>query len=118
MNERAAGEQPRGFAPAEYEERVARAQRVMRRDGLDMLLVTNPPNIRYFTGFDSQFWESPTRPWFVVVPLQGAPIAVIPEIGAPEMAATWVDDVRTWPAPVPEDDGVSLLKATLESLPR
>jgi hypothetical protein len=29
-----------------------------------------------------------------------------------------VDDIRTWPAPVPEDDGLSLLKATLESLPR
>ncbi len=74
--------------------------------------------MRYFTGFDSQFWESPTRPWFVVVPLSGAPVAVIPEIGAPEMALTWMKDIRTWPAPVPEDDGVSLLKATLEALPR
>ena len=27
------------------------------------------------------FWESPTRPWFVVVPAAGDPIAVIPEVG-------------------------------------
>lgn len=109
---------PRGFSPAEFAGRTARAQRLMREHRLDALMVTAPPNVRYFTGFDSQFWESPTRPWFVVVPAEGAPIAVIPEIGAPEMALTWVEDIRTWPAPVPEDDGISLLAGTLGSLPR
>ncbi|TKT69423.1 Xaa-Pro peptidase family protein [Aquamicrobium sp. LC103] len=108
----------RGFSPGEFESRVDRAQEIMRKAELDAVFVTSPPNVRYFTGFDSQFWESPTRPWFVVVPLEGEPIAVIPEIGAPEMALTWVDDIRTWPAPVPEDDGISLLKGTLEHLPR
>ncbi|WP_137391139.1 M24 family metallopeptidase [Rhodoligotrophos defluvii] len=108
----------RGFTPAEFEQRLARAQQIMHRHELDALFVTAPPNIRYFTGFDSQFWESPTRPWFVVVPREGKPIAVIPEIGAPEMALTWVDDIRTWPAPVPEDDGLSLLRSALEGLPR
>jgi Xaa-Pro aminopeptidase len=72
--------------------------------------------VRYFTGFDSQFWASPTRPWFVVVPREGVPIAVIPEIGGPVMARTWVEDIRTWPAPVPEDDGVTLLSDALMSL--
>lgn len=107
----------RGFDPAEFERRVARAQEIMHRQRLDAVFVTTPPNVRYFTGFDSQFWESPTRPWFVVVPLEGRPIAVIPEIGAPEMALTWVEDIRTWPAPVPSDDGISLLRSTLEGLP-
>jgi len=108
----------RGFSAAEFEKRAARAQKIMDRHGFDALLLTAPPNVRYFTGFDSQFWESPTRPWFVVVPREGAPIAVIPEIGAPEMALTWVKDIRTWAAPNPEDDGLSLLKSTIESLPR
>lgn len=108
----------RGFTPAEFESRANRAQKIMDRHGFDALLLTAPPNVRYFTGFDSQFWESPTRPWFVVVPREGAPIAVIPEIGAPEMALTWIKDIRTWPAPRPEDDGLSLLKSTIESLPR
>ncbi len=108
----------RGFSAAEFEKRTARAQQIMDRHGFDALLLTAPPNVRYFTGFDSQFWESPTRPWFVVVPREGAPIAVIPEIGAPEMALTWIKDIRTWAAPNPEDDGLSLLKATIESLPR
>lgn len=108
----------RGFPPAEFEARCARAQRIMRARGLDGLLVSAPPNVRYFSGFDSQFWESPTRPWFVVVPAEGGPIAVIPEIGGPEMALTWITDIRTWPAPRPQDDGVSLLADTLANLPR
>jgi len=107
----------RGFTPAEFERRTQRAQAIMRDHSLDALLVTAPPNVRYFTGFDSQFWESPTRPWFVVVPSEGKPIAVIPEIGAPEMAQTWIEDIRTWPAPRPEDDGTSLLASTIAGLP-
>ena len=108
----------RVFAPSEFEARLSRLQAIMRAHRLDALLFTTPPNIRYVTGFDSQFWESPTRPWFVLVPLDGVPIAVIPEIGAAEMARTWVTDIRTWPAPVPEDDGVSLLAAAIAGLPR
>ena len=108
---------PRGFSRTEFEARYARAQEVMRQYELDALLLTAPPNVRYFTGFDSQFWESPTRPWFVVAPLGRDPIAVIPEIGEPEMALTWLKDVRSWPAPRPADDGVSLLAATIADLP-
>lgn len=108
----------RGFSAAEFEARTRRAQAIMHERGLDAIFVTSPPNVRYFTGFDSQFWESPTRPWFIVVPAEGRPIAVIPEIGAPEMALTWMEDIRTWPAPVPEDDGISLLRSTLDGLPK
>ncbi len=104
---------PRGFPQAEFEMRTARAQRLMAEREIDALLLTTEPELRYFSGFRSQFWESPTRPWFLVVPQEGRPIAVIPEIGAAGMAATWVEDIRTWPAPEPEDDGVSLLAATL-----
>ena len=79
----------RGFSPEEFEKRVQKAQKIMFKDKLDALFVTTPPNFRYFTGFDSQFWESPTRPWFLVVPIEGKPIAVIPEIGlAPLMASS------------------------------
>lgn len=34
------------------------------------------------------------------------------------LAETWVSDIRTWPAPVPEDDDVTLLASALNSLPR
>lgn len=103
----------RGFPTVEFEGRLGRAQRLMSKENVDALLLTTEPDVRYFSGFLTQFWQSPTRPWFLVVPQQGKPIAIIPEIGAAAMADTWIDDVRTWPAPVPEDDGVSLLAQTL-----
>jgi Xaa-Pro aminopeptidase len=100
---------PRGFEQAEFEQRLERLQRAMREARLDAVLLTTEPEVRYVTGFLTQFWESPTRPWFVVVPGEGLPIAVIPEIGAAGMRETWVEDIRCWPSPRPEDDGVSLL---------
>lgn len=107
---------PRDFPQAEFEARTARAQRLMAEARLDALLLTTEPEVRYFSGFLTQFWESPTRPWFLIVPGAGRPLAVIPEIGAAGMAQTWVEDIRTWPAPRPEDDGISLLSAALKEL--
>ncbi len=106
----------RGFTTAEFEQRTAAAQKIMARLGLGALLLTTEPEVRYFTGFDTIFWLSPTRPWFVVIPAKGAPIAVIPEIGGPSMSQTWLSDVRTWLAPQPEDDGISLLTDTLREV--
>ena len=106
----------RGFADEEFENRTLRAQEIMHKYELDGILLTTPQNIRYFTGYDSQFWESPTRPWFVIVPLSGKPIAVVPEIGESEFKKTWLDEIKTWPSPRPEDEGVSLLKSNLENV--
>ncbi len=108
----------RGFATTEYEQRLTRAQSIMVDQELDALVVSSPHNVRYFSGFASQFWESPTRPWFVILPREGAPVAVVPEIGGPGFARTWIADIRTWPAPQPEDDGVSLVTSVLEGVPR
>ncbi len=85
----------------------------MAASGIGCLLVCTEPEVRYFTGFHTPFWQSPTRAWFVVVPRAGKPIAVIPAIGEDAMSGTWVDSVLTWPAPQPGDDGISLLAATL-----
>ena len=108
----------RGFDVSEFEDRMQRAQARMLDARLDAILVTTEPEVRYFTGFFTQFWESPTRPWFVLLPLSGKPVAVIPEIGAAGMAETWVEDIRLWPAPRPDDDGVTLLGDAIRGLPR
>lgn len=108
----------RGFTVEEYARRTARAQRLMRIRDIDALLLMTEPEVRYFSGFHSQFWESPTRPWYLVVPADRAPIAIIPQIGAAGMQQTWIDDVRTWPAPQPGDEGVSLLSGLLADLAR
>ncbi|WP_341234984.1 Xaa-Pro peptidase family protein [uncultured Sulfitobacter sp.] len=106
----------RGFGQSEYEERLARAQTLMAAHDLSAMLLTTEAEIRYFTGFLTRFWESPSRPWYLVVPAMGKPVAVIPSIGAALMAQTWVDDIRTWRAPDPADDGVSLLSDTLNEM--
>ena len=107
----------RGFSPAEFEQRTATVQSLMHDARLDAVLVTTEAEIRYFTGFHSQFFENPTRPWFVIVPAEGKPIAIIPTIGESGMAATWIDDIHTWPSPRPADDGISALASTISSLP-
>ncbi|WP_419739279.1 M24 family metallopeptidase [Ruegeria sp.] len=103
----------RGFAPSEFEARTKRAQQLMDAADLSALLLATETDLRYFTGFLTRFWESPTRPWFLILPAAGKPIAVIPSIGAALMAQTWIDDIRTWSAPDLKDDGVSLLRDAL-----
>ncbi len=104
------------FPPEEFEARIDRLQRGMAEAQIAALLLTSPADVFYTTGFLTRFWESPARPWFVVVPSDGAPVAVIPAIGAGPMGRTWVQDIRTWDAPDPEDDGVTLLAQTLAEL--
>lgn len=116
---RGKGKAPRrGFPDSEYEDRTERAQRLMAAAGFDAMLLTTEPEVRYFSGFHTQFWESPTRPWFLVVPSAGKPVAVIPEIGRAGMRQTWIDDIRSWSAPDPDDDGISLLRELLLAVGR
>jgi len=108
----------RGFALSEFEARTERAQQMMRDAEIDLMLLTTEPHVRYFSGFLTQFWQSPTRPWFLLLPLSGKPIAVIPSIGVAGMQQSWLDDIRSWSSPQPEDDGISLLLSTIREIPR
>ncbi|SMX48534.1 M24 family metallopeptidase [Maliponia aquimaris] len=107
---------PSGLADAEFARRCAALQAGMKAEGMDALLLTSPADIFYVTGFLTRFWESPARPWFVVIPANARPVAVIPAIGEALMARCWTGEIRTWPAPDPQDDGVSLLSDTLAAL--
>ncbi|MFT5722347.1 MAG: Xaa-Pro dipeptidase [Motiliproteus sp.] len=103
----------RGFEIFEFERRTEQLQQRMEEQQIDAVFFTTEPEFRYFSGFKSQFWESPTRPWFLVIPASGVPIAVVPEIGVAGFEQTWIQDVRSWPSPRPEDDGITLLGDTL-----
>ena len=106
----------RGFLDKEFQNRVSNAQSLMAKNDLSALLLTTEPDVRYFTGFLTQFWQSPARPWFLIVPVSGRPIAVIPSIGHSLMNSTWIDDIRTWLAPNMVDDGIGLLIDTLNEV--
>ena len=107
----------RGFKLVEYEKRLERVQSTMYRYKIDILLITSEFFMRYFTGFSTQFWQSPTRPWFLLIPLKGFPKAVIPEIGLIAMQKTWIKEIFTWPSPRPEDEGISLILNLIKEMP-
>ncbi len=104
------------FPAVEFQRRVMALQHKMEQQDCSALLLTSPADVFYVTGFLTRFWESPARPWFIIVPASGRPVAVIPAIGQDLMARTWLTDIRTWDAPDPDDDGVTLLSDTLAEI--
>jgi Xaa-Pro aminopeptidase len=104
------------FPAAEFRRRTTNLQAEMENAAIDALLLTMPADVFYVTGFLTRFWESPARPWFIVVPASGDPIAVIPSIGSDLMRRTWISDIRTWVSPDLANDGVCLLADALRSL--
>ena len=106
------------FPRAEYEARLEAANRAMHANSLDAILLASEAEVRYFTGFRTQFWQSPTRPWFVILRRDQTPLAIIPEIGAELMARSDIAEIEAWPAPRPHDDGLSLLKDRLGNCQR
>ena len=106
------------FPRAEYEARLEAANRAMHINNLGAILLASEAEVRYFTGFRTQFWQSPTRPWFVILRRDQTPLAIIPEIGAELMARSDIAEIEAWPAPRPHDDGLSLLKDRLANCQR
>ena len=105
----------RGFPESEYRERILKLQVNMQNNNLDAILITSPHNFRYFTGLDSYFWESPTRPWFLMMPKDCDPIAIIPSIGKSALEKTWIKNIQTWPSPQPNDEGITILKRVIKA---
>jgi len=105
-----------GFSDKEYESRLEKTHKKMSDSKLDGLLITTAHNFRYFSGFDSHFWESPTRPWFLIIPINKEPIAVIPSIGKNALKKTWIKNIHTWQSPNPEDEGISLLSNIINNI--
>ena len=99
----------RGFDDTEFATRCTHLQAAMAQADVGAVLLTSEAEIRYFTGFMTQFWQSPTRPWFVVIPSSGKPIAIIPSIGMPLMRQCYTENIIGWASPAANDDGITLL---------
>lgn len=87
---------------------------------LDALLVASEANLPYLSGLESQIaWISPSRPWHLIVPVEGEPVAVIPASGLREWReSAWVTEIRTWRSPNPENEGLDLLAAEVKRVAR
>jgi len=98
------------FEVSEYERRLAAAQKSMEQRRLDAIVITSEDHFRYFTGFHSPTWVNLTRPRYAVLPREGEIILIIPTSNTIIAERTsWVRNLRTWVAPRPDDDGISLL---------
>src|SRR5882724_7326660 len=108
------------FTAGEFARRVERARALMTAEKLDGIMVTSEPNLEYLSGFVTQFaWASPTRPWYFVVPRDGEAVGIIPEIGESNWLQTsWCRELRTWPSPTPENEGLDLLAKVIGDIPR
>ena len=106
----------RGFIKKEYQDRILKLQKKMQINDMDIILITSPHNFRYFTGLDSYFWESPTRPWFLLILQSNSPIAIIPSIGETALKNTWITQIHTWSSPQPEDEGISVLTESIKNI--
>jgi len=77
-----------------FERRTRRAQSRLADAGADALVCAPSRDCQYLSGVDG---EQSDRLQLLIVPAEGDPTFVVPELDAsPVRAATWVDDVRTW----------------------
>ena len=103
----------RPFPKSEYDQRINRAKQLMKKEDLDAIIATHSKNFEYLTagwrlGFDPVGYmmeELPptSRPSFVIVPVVGDPVVLVPtlfgkESGWKELTNQnrWIDDIRTW----------------------
>jgi|SRR5579862_2081380 len=98
------------FPATEYRRRLDGARRRMTELGIQCLFLTSDHSIRYLTGFHSQTWVMVTRPRYALVPIDADPVAIVPAGNVIGFRMTsWIADIQSWPAPRPDDDGVSLV---------
>ena len=78
------------FAPSVYAARVARAQEVLRAQGLDALLAATGPDFAYLTG---SWMTSNERLTALVIPAEGTPRLVAPQTDVLELQSTAVPEM-------------------------
>jgi Xaa-Pro dipeptidase len=84
------------FPRNEYEDRLRRARTYMELQDIDVLVLWDPVNIRYFSGFHSLHWSAMTiQPAVYLLPLHQDAVIVVPDFfsGVAE-GYTYLNDIR------------------------
>ena len=106
------------FPKEEFANRISKIQENLEIENIEAIIITSPSNFRYFSGLDSNFWESPTRPWFLIISKNDPIKAIIPSIGITSIEKTFIKNIEVWQSPNPNDEGVSLLKKIIKNYPK
>jgi Xaa-Pro dipeptidase len=82
------------FDRAEYDARLARVRQAMARRGIDVLLISEPENMYYLTGyFTTGYWSVQT----LAVPLEGEPQFVVRHLERTAVLGTsWLETVEVY----------------------
>ena len=82
---------------AEWKARIDKAKQLMRQENIDLLMLWNNRNIRYFAAYTSTHWETPSiPPLLALLPADGDPVALTGEFFlSTAQAQTWIKDIRT-----------------------
>ncbi|MBI4277665.1 MAG: aminopeptidase P family protein [Armatimonadetes bacterium] len=85
------------FTVEEYRQRYRHIQTEMRQRGVDGLLLSDPMNLVYSTGYRTILFASKFRPFLAMIPQQGDPTLILPNLEVGDGRKTsWVEDVRGW----------------------
>ncbi len=86
------------FPRQEYEARWQRCRQILKASKIDVLLLTNQENLRYFAGFNQGAWCCKHFYFFMVVPCdESIPPALIFANGFQHLAkASWVEEIHYW----------------------
>ncbi len=106
------------FPKEEFANRVSKIQENLEKENIEAIIITSPSNFRYFSGLDSNFWESPTRPWFLIISRNDPIKAIIPSIGVAAIEKTFIKNIEVWQSPNPNNEGVTLLKKIIKNFPK
>lgn len=84
------------FPRSEYEDRVARARKFMEEYKVDILVLWDPVNIRYYSGSQSLHWTAGSiQPAVYLIPLEKEPVIVVPDFFAGVVEGyTYLKDIR------------------------
>ena len=89
------------FPRSEYEGRIARVRSHMAEARVDILVLWDEMNIRYFSGFHNNHWPAKTLQCAVLlIPLEDEPIIIVPDLfGGVAEGFTYIEDIRLQIAP-------------------
>jgi Xaa-Pro dipeptidase len=87
------------FPTEEYLMRLDRVRALLAAAEIDAVVLTDPANLVYFSGYRSFLFQSKFRPFILVIPAQAEPVLILPnlEFGVGRRMS-WIADVRGWGA--------------------
>lgn len=88
------------FPLSEYQDRISRLRSAMRANAVDAVLMSNEPDILYFTGLVNSYWvctmHDDTQMVLITADPADEPVLLLPENLLDAAKSSCVSDVRIW----------------------